>query len=86
MTEMMGCGHAANAKTADGKPCCAVCVGIHAESRTVVEAPDLAGRTAWCSYHSGCKQERPSSPDLAFFEYRKNESVDRFYCGCYGWD
>lgn len=32
---------------------------------TTMTKPDLNGRTARC----GCGQERPSSTDLAFFEY-----------------
>lgn len=31
------------------------------------EQPDLTGRDARCGY--GCGAERPSSPDLPFFEY-----------------
>ena len=64
--------------------------------------PDLSMRRARCSYygstpkgrlHEGsCKRgepclcERPSSPDLAFFEYCPGKPYDMFYCGCWGWD
>ena len=28
----------------------------------------------------------PSSPNLPFFEHRPNEPMDRYYCGCFGWE
>ncbi len=67
---MMACGHAANAD-ADRVagvdydppiPCCVIC-----SCYEQVTGPDLTGRVAVCPY---CRTERPSSPDLAFFEYR----------------
>lgn len=33
-----------------------------------------------------CQCERPSSPDLAFFQARPDREFDEFYCGCFGWD
>ncbi len=68
---------------------------------------DLYGRTPKSRNHEsnyGCKRgepcncERPSSPDLPFFEYlgpssnhwkvkkRGEQEFDGFYCGCMGWD
>lgn len=45
--------------------------------------PDLEGRTSRCGY---CRAAKPSSLALAFFEYRPDQSDDRHYCGCRGWD
>jgi hypothetical protein len=101
MTEMMECGHAANATTGNGKPACAICDGPR--STTVASAPDLTGRRARCSYfgstpsgrsHSGsdckrgepCKCEVPSATSLAFFGHKPKNQFDEFYCGCWGWD
>ena len=83
---LMGCGHAANAVTADGAPACAICAGIHPGASTVADAPDLTGRVARCSYYSSCRREVPSRTTLAFFGHRKAQPYDRYYCGCWGWD
>lgn len=82
---LMRCGHAANAVDhATGKPVCAICIGLTPDAEIVAEKqPDLKGRKARCVY---CKREVDSSTSLAFFEYRPNESSDRYYCGCLGWD
>jgi hypothetical protein len=84
---MMGCGHAANsvAKHADGteSPSCVICVGIHPGADTIVEGPDLTGRTARCG---SCDRKVPSDPALAFFAHRPDQPADSFYCGCRGWD
>jgi hypothetical protein len=81
---MMKCGHAANAKTADGKPCCAICAGIRPGADQPADvAPDLTNRMARCST---CGVRRvPSSAGLAFFEFRPTMDTDRYYCGCMGW-
>ena len=81
---MMKCGHAANA-TANGKPCCAICVGILAGAEMVSHMVPSADRLAQCAY---CKTTRPSSQweSLAFFENHPNKKFDGFYCGCRGWD
>lgn len=90
MSDMMACGHAANAvsKARDGKetPCCVICAGSNEPAaHTVVKGPDLTGRMMKCSY--GCaKSVKPSSLDGAFFEHRPTEQFDRYYCGCFGWD
>lgn len=125
MTDLMECGHAANANDNDGKPVCAICLGIDPRANVVAtNLPDLTGRTALCSYFESCKKRMPSSVDLAFFEYqgagsysaayckncsfaetahgdlarrrggnacdkyeaRGDVGLDRFYCGCRGWD
>lgn len=64
---LMACGHRGQGTLPDGSPVCAICVGTHldAASRTVKEAPDLAGRTARCIH---CGKPAPSSVDLPFFE------------------
>lgn len=80
---MMGCGHAANARTHTGDPVCVICYGIMAGATEVVPSPNLEGRVARCS---DCKSEVPSGLALAFFEYRPDNDSDRFYCGCRGWN
>ena len=83
---MMKCGHAANAVTADGKPSCVICAGIHPGHNIVDDAPpDLSTRTARCFYYGmvpsrnecsqcrgkdACGCERPSNTDLAFFAHK----------------
>ncbi len=76
---MMKCGHSANARTSDDKPCCAICICTE-----IAELPNLTGRTAFCGY--GKHAEKPSSTDLAFFEHKPTEAHDNYYCGCFGWD
>lgn len=83
MAVMMKCGHTANAKSADGTPCCAICVGLNPDAKVVAEAPDLSGRQAKCPY---CNNIKPSSTDLAFFEHRPTKEYDSYYDGCRGWD
>ena len=82
---LMKCGHSANATNQDGNPVCAICIGIDAGATVVDEAPpSLIGRVAQCPY---CRNKRPSSFDLAFFEYREGRhEFDSYYCGCRGWD
>ena len=79
---MMKCGHAANA-TSEGKPACAICVGINPGALEIATQPELAGRKSKCSY---CKRERESSSDLPFFEHRPKDAFDRHYDGCRGWE
>lgn len=84
MSQMMKCGHAANAKTAAGGPVCAICFGIVAGADVVDDSPpDLTGRRAECIY---CGMTAQSSTNLAFFEHRPTAPMDRFYSGCRGWD
>lgn len=80
MTNMMKCGHSANA-TSNGKPVCVICLGINDGAREVMETPNLNGRIAVCS---DCRKEVPSSVSLAFFEI--GNLTDWFYCGCRGWN
>lgn len=67
---MMKCGHAANAVRVllDGTtiPSCAICAPSASASIVDDAPPDLTGRTAKCT----CGASAPSSPALAFFEYR----------------
>lgn len=83
MSQMMKCGHAANAIIGDGQPVCAICLGIHSGADVVDEEPDLTGRRAECIY---CGMTAQSSTNLAFFEYLPTAPMDRFYSGCRGWD
>ncbi len=75
---MLACGCRANAKRDDGTPSCV----IHCCAE-IVPTPDLAGRTAKCA---SCKNTRPSSMDLAFFEYQgpgSPSALDTCKCGYY---
>lgn len=93
-TPMMKCGHAGQAHKvlSDGTriPCCPIC--SEPDCSTVVETPNLEGRTARCTYYGKyvrgrvCESERPSSLNLAFFHHKPGNEHDEFYCGCYGWD
>lgn len=72
---MMECGHAANSLDGEGKPACVICAGIDPRAKIVaLIAPDMTGRVARCSSVAGIAgsghAEMPSSPDLAFFEFR----------------
>lgn len=78
---MMACGHAASAKSM-GRDCCSICFGLDPKAFEVAESPNLEGRVARCS---DCANTRPSAVSLPFFSYRP-ASVDRFYCGCRGWN
>ena len=81
---MMKCGHAANATDKDGKPICAICIGLTPDAEIVAETkPDLTGRKARCTQ---CGRVTNSNEKLPFFEYRPNCEYDSFYCGCRGWD
>lgn len=86
MTEMMGCGHAANATDGEGKPLCVTCYGIVPGAGDVVKTPDLTGREARCSYFSRCGTVAPSHTGMPFFGHRPKAKFDSFYCGCRGWD
>ncbi len=87
MAYLMGCGHVANGKDANGKPICVICAGIHSGADIIVKkcegSDGLEGRTAKCGY---CKNTTNSNWELPFFEYCPNEKYDEYYCGCYGWD
>lgn len=76
---MMKCGCAANAlRTMPDGTKVPSCV-IH-ECVETIEPPNLDGRIARCY----CGNTRPSSLDLAFFEYRgpgSRESIERCKCG-----
>lgn len=63
MTQMMKCGHAANAVSGD-KPVCAICFP-DPRAHTPVEDFELSNRKARCA----CGRIVPSSIKLAFFEY-----------------
>jgi len=86
---MMKCGHAANA-TSEGKPVCAICVGMKPGADEIDQSPpSLAGRKAICAYSHGANGDRgetDSRTNLPFFEHRPNEATDRYYCGCLGWN
>lgn len=77
----MKCGHVSNAKTENGDPCCAICIGFTNDAEIVVEKPSLEGRTAKCFY---CSSKTDSAYTLPFFGM--GEKIDSYYCGCFGWD
>lgn len=78
---MMTCGHTANAKTSDGKPCCVICSCYTVDETKTL--PDLTGRFAECT---DCRKTVPSRFNLPFFQHRPNQQTDTYYCGCFGWD
>lgn len=82
-TVAMQCGHTANATSSDGKPACAICVGIHPGATEPGPPSDLTGRTARCAYGGIAV---PSNASLPFFEHRPDKPHDLYYCGCFGWD
>ena len=64
---LMACGCAANArKMPENIPSCV----IHECTEIAKTTPSIEGRTARCS----CNAQKPSSLDLAFFEYRGDGS------------
>ena len=80
----MKCGHAANAKDKRGNPVCVICTGIvKGWDQIDDKPPSLEGRVAKCG---SCKNTKPSSTELAFFEYTPSKPQDMYYCGCGGWD
>ena len=91
---LMACGHTANSTTErDGVkiPVCVICAGIVDGYDVVVELmPSLEGRMALCGYKTrkdgSTHTPIPSAWGLAFFEYRPDQELDKFYCGCWGWD
>lgn len=56
---------------------------VHDCGIVVIEEPNLEGREATCPY---CKKSKPSSKQLPFFSFCKDEEKDTYYCGCRGWD
>jgi len=81
---IMECGHAANAIDGQGEPVCVICALIRdGWNRVADPQPDLSGRQARCAM---CGKVAPSDSGLAFFEYRPDEELDLYYCGCGGWD
>lgn len=82
MTTLMTCGHAPNAKSADGTPVCVIC-----DCSETAPAVDLTGRIARCSYYGHkCKSETASAATLAYFLHTPESDADQYYCGCWGWD
>lgn len=79
---LMKCGHTANAERS-GKPVCLICCGIKDGADKLAEEPDLTNRQARCSY---CNKTQQSSINLPFFEHRPDNTEDKYYCGCGGWD
>lgn len=57
----------------------------HNETDTMEDPTDLSTRQAHCTY-CGKAEKSADHKGLAFFEYRKDQDTDRYYCGCYGWD
>lgn len=83
MSELMKCGHTANAtqisKDGTKKPCCIICNCIEVDD----DKPDLIGRKAKCT---DCGNIEISSYDLPFFKHNRGKQYDGFYCGCRGWN
>ena len=82
MKYLMKCGHASNAKTADGKPCCVIC-GCAEVVREAKGTEGLEGRKSKCPE---CGRIEDSHWGLPFFEYRPDEEFDQHYDGCRGWE
>jgi len=81
---LMKCGHVAQGEDEGGNPICVVCVGIKEGAKEIAEKqPDLKGRKAECSQ---CNNTTESSLDLPFFEYHPEREMDKYYCGCKGWN
>ena len=78
---MMECGHRANAigtpaGESDPRPSCVICSCL----KTAENPPNLVGRMARCDYVN-CGSERPSTDDLAFFEYKgEGSEQSRLMC------
>lgn len=87
-TPLMQCGHTANARTADGRSICAICIGINPGAESIeTSPPSLEGRRARCGYYGHkCRSECDSALSLAFFEHHAGSKFDSYYCGCYGWN
>ncbi|KKN22342.1 hypothetical protein LCGC14_0916080 [marine sediment metagenome] len=67
---MMKCGHTAMAINGKKEPCCVICHG-DPRSEIIDDLPELTGRLAKC----GCGNTRESSIELAFFEYKGQDSL-----------
>lgn len=81
---LMKCGHTAQG-VKNGKPVCAICIGIKEGAETPDEKQiNLENRTAKCCY--GNHGHKPSNLNLPFFEHRPTKDTDEYYCGCHGWD
>jgi len=78
---MMKCGHAANSEML-GQPCCVICFP-KADSMSAAPKPELDGRFAKCT---DCSRTMPSDTTLAFFSFQPDKNMDRYYCGCEGFD
>lgn len=82
-TPIMRCGHAASGTLDDGRAVCAICYGINAvATEPLSKQPTLEGRTAYCT---DCGKAVPSKSNLPFFRWEPLD-IDRYYCGCKGWD
>lgn len=78
---LMRCSHSANATMmVDGKrvPACVICECIEPAKNV-----DLTNRKMQCC---DCGKILPSNENAAYFKYRPEFELDRFYCGCQGWD
>lgn len=83
MSQLMKCGHTANARDAMDKPVCAMCIGILPGADKIEDMlPNLKDRMASCGY---CGSSRPSDLSLPFFIWQQGHEGDKFYCGCRGW-
>lgn len=82
---LMKCGHIGNAiDTKTNKPCCVICYGNPESMEVMINLPNLDNRIALCVTCN--KTKKPSSLNLAFFEYRGPNSpyaLDMCKCGYY---
>lgn len=79
---MMKCGHRANGYDSENRHICVLCINKFGYNEVDNSVTDFSKRIAKCEY---CSIQRPSSEVLAFFEYKKDNDFDSFYCGCRGW-
>ena len=79
----MKCGHVSRGKDRDGNAICVMCYPKPESLIIVKEMPSLIGRKAKCNY---CGKIVDSEYNLPFFEYKKEEEYDMYYCGCRGWN
>ena len=83
---LMDCGCVSQGKDLKtGKPVCVVHFGLGGGlgENPAKTQPDSEGRRARCSYGGAEVQSRLTLP---FFMYYPDESYDKYYCGCRGWD
>ena len=79
--KLMKCGHISNSFIGDNKPCCVICLCVEVDNTK--NDTFLENRKAKCGM---CNNKVDSKTNLAFFEYKKDNKYDGYYCGCRGWN